>query len=73
MEDYKIRRFDFGVDYGNQFSAEESPNGKWVAWDSVELLIKAYLSLNNIVNESELIKDEINRIYRRKVNGFERT
>ena len=69
VEDHKMRRFNFLVGYDNQFSVEESPDGKWVAWESVEPLIKAYLSLNNMVNGSELIKDEISRIHRGEVNG----
>jgi len=67
--DYKLRRYNFGVDFGNQFHFAEADGGRWVAWEDVEPLLQAYLSLNNLINENESLKNEINKLYREKLNN----
>ena len=79
MNEYKLQRYSTylvkdeclydPIKFG-YIERRENEGGEWVKWEDVESLLKAYLSLNNIVNESELIKNEINKIHRREVNGY---
>lgn len=70
VEDYKIQRYTLSKNLPktSDLYMREDTDGGWVRWESVEPLIKAYLSLTNTVNESELINDEVYRLARERVN-----
>ena len=80
MSGYKLQRYSIyhikddclndPIKNGYIETRENNENGEWVKWEDVESLIKAYLSLNNIINDSELIKNEINKIHRKELNGY---
>jgi hypothetical protein len=62
MNDYKLRRFNFGVGFDNQFSVEETADGKWVAWDSVEPILRDHSILINLLNKYESFRNELERV-----------